>query len=71
MNKTLAREYIGGGVVVRLELEDETYFVLVDGLGKYPITRAEAPRERPARRKFGEAVAELETQFEAQGWRWL
>jgi hypothetical protein len=70
MSKQLARTYIGGGVSVLLLLDDDTYSVLVDGMDQYPVTRAEAPRERPALRLFEEAVAELETQFEAAGRRW-
>lgn len=71
MSKRIAREYVGGGVSVRLELVDECYVVVVDGLvGDHPEVRAEAVRERPALRKFAEVVAELGAQFEAQGRRW-
>jgi hypothetical protein len=69
LNKTLAHDYIGGGVVVRPELEDEDYFVLVDGMDKCPTIRTEAVRERPALRKFAEAGAERDTKFESDGWR--
>jgi hypothetical protein len=70
ITKPIARSYIGGGAAVRLELVDECYLVVVDGVGEHPVIRAEAVRERPALRKFAEVVAELETQFEANGWRW-
>jgi hypothetical protein len=70
MSKFIAREYIGGGVVVFVELEDDNYLVVVEGLGDHPEVRAEAVRARPALRKFAEVVADLGAQFEAQGWRW-
>ncbi|MET4144435.1 hypothetical protein [Arthrobacter sp. UYCo732] len=71
MNKQIAREYVGGGLVVTVELEDETYYVLVNHPDhEHPITRYSSPRERPALRVFGESVSELSAQFEAQGWRW-
>ncbi|SDT41832.1 hypothetical protein SAMN04489743_2827 [Pseudarthrobacter equi] len=67
----LAREYVGGGLSVALVFEGDIYSVIVHHPEhQYPITHAEAPRERPARRLFGEVVAELTEQFEAQGWRW-
>jgi hypothetical protein len=70
MSKFIAREYIGGGVVVYIELEDEDYLVVVEGLGDHPEVRAEAVRERPALRKFAEVVAELNERFVSQGWHW-
>ncbi len=71
MNKPLAREYVGRGVVVTIQFEDDYYSVLINRPDhEHLITHYESPRERPARSKFDALVAELTAQHEAQGRRW-
>jgi hypothetical protein len=43
MSKKIAHEYVGDGVVVTLEIEDDTHSVRVHGLESDPLVRPDAP----------------------------
>lgn len=56
--KQLDRAYVGRGVVVTIEEEEDHYYVLVSGpMFDDPITHSVSERKKPALRKFAELVA--------------